>query len=154
MIVTFPPGGGTDFAARVLTEQLSRLLQQQVVVDNRPGADGTLGVQLAARTQPDGHSIALTNNGALLEETIDEAFPAIRPLFGTHSYFASSFGTAKPDPAIFRALCQRLGTRPEETLFLDDGPENAEGARAAGLIGHHFTGIGPFRDELARFGLP
>jgi len=65
MIVTFPPGGGTDFAARVLTEQLSNLLRQQVVVDNRPGADGTLGVQLAARTQPDGYSIALTNNGAL-----------------------------------------------------------------------------------------
>ena len=96
----------------------------------------------------------LTNNGALLEQTIDEAFPAIRPLFGTHSYFAWSFGTAKPDPAIFRALCRRLGTRPEETLFLDDDPENAEGARAAGLVGHHFTAIGPFRDELARFGLP
>ena len=96
----------------------------------------------------------LTNNGALLEQTIDEVFPAIRPLFGRHSYFASSFGTAKPDPTIFRTLCQRLGTRPAETLFLDDDPENAEGARAAGLVGHHFAGIGPFRDELARFGLP
>lgn len=96
----------------------------------------------------------LTNNGALLEETIDEAFPGLTPLFGKHAYFAWQFRTAKPDPAIFRALCQRLGTRPAETFFLDDGRENAEGARAAGLIGHHFTGIGALRDELARYGLP
>lgn len=96
----------------------------------------------------------LTNNGALLEETIDEAFPGLRPLFGTHAYFAWQFRTAKPDPAIFRALCKRLGTRPGETFFLDDGPENAAGAGAAGLIGHHFTGIDGLRDELARYGLP
>jgi putative hydrolase of the HAD superfamily len=96
----------------------------------------------------------LTNNGALLEETIDDAFPGLRPLFGRHAYFAWSFGTAKPDPAIFRSLCERLGTKPEETFFLDDGPENAEGARLAGLIGHHFTGIGGLRGELAQHGLP
>jgi len=65
MIVTFPPGGGSDFAARVVAEKLSTLLQQQVVIDNRGGADGTLGVQLVTRTLPTGYSIALTNNGAL-----------------------------------------------------------------------------------------
>jgi HAD superfamily hydrolase (TIGR01509 family) len=96
----------------------------------------------------------LTNNGALLEETIEEAFPGLRPLFGERSFFAWRFGTAKPDPAIYRAVCQRLGTKPEETFFLDDAPENAEGARAAGLLGHHFTGIEALRGELARYGLP
>lgn len=96
----------------------------------------------------------LTNNGELLEQVIDEAFPEVRPLFGAHSYFAWQFRAAKPDPAIFRALCQRLGTLPEETFFLDDEAENAEGARAAGLIGHHFTGIAALRGELAQHGLP
>lgn len=96
----------------------------------------------------------LTNNGALLEETIDEAFPALRPLFGAHAYFAWQFGTAKPDPAIFRAVCARLGTRPDKIFFLDDDAENAEGARGAGLIGHHFTDIAALRGELAQHGLP
>jgi len=57
LIVPFTPGGGTDLAARTLTPRLSEGLGQQVVVDNRPGAGGALGAELAAKAPPDGYTI-------------------------------------------------------------------------------------------------
>lgn len=65
MTVTFPPGGGADFVARILGQHLTAQLGQQVVVENRPGADGTIGVQVAARATPDGYTVVFANNGPL-----------------------------------------------------------------------------------------
>lgn len=59
LIVPFPPGGGTDTIARVLGPKLSEGLGQQVVVDNRPGAGATIGVEIAARSPADGYTLLL-----------------------------------------------------------------------------------------------
>lgn len=56
LIVPFPPGGGTDAFARPLTVQLSKQLGQQVVIDNRGGAGGTIGASAASRAPGDGYS--------------------------------------------------------------------------------------------------
>ena len=56
LIVPFPPGGGTDAFARPLSKVLSQSLGQQVVIDNRGGAGGTLGAELAAKSPPDGYT--------------------------------------------------------------------------------------------------
>jgi len=56
MIVPFPPGGGTDTFARPLSVKLGEQLGQQVIIDNRGGAGGTLGAALAARANPDGYT--------------------------------------------------------------------------------------------------
>lgn len=56
-IVPFPPGGGTDLNARTIEPKLSEALKQQVIVDNRAGAGGTVGAELAARAPADGHTI-------------------------------------------------------------------------------------------------
>ena len=57
VIVPFAPGGSTDVAARFLGQHLTRAFGQQVVVENKPGANGNLGTELAAKAAPDGHTI-------------------------------------------------------------------------------------------------
>ncbi|KLN56014.1 Bug family tripartite tricarboxylate transporter substrate binding protein [Variovorax paradoxus] len=61
IIVTFPPGGSSDVLARVMAEQLSKKLGQPVVVDNKPGAGGTIGGAQVASAAPDGYTLMLSN---------------------------------------------------------------------------------------------
>ena len=64
-IVGFEPGGGTDTTARIIAPKLGELLGQQVVVENKTGAGGTIAVAATARAAPDGYTIVLANVGAL-----------------------------------------------------------------------------------------
>ena len=58
LMIAFPPGGPTDITMRVLAENASKLLGQQVIVENRPGAGGTLPAQQLQQARPDGHALA------------------------------------------------------------------------------------------------
>jgi tripartite-type tricarboxylate transporter receptor subunit TctC len=62
LIVPFPPGGGTDIYARALSTPLTQALGQTVVVDNRPGAGSAIGAEMAARAEPDGHTIIIVSS--------------------------------------------------------------------------------------------
>ncbi len=62
LIVPFPPGGGTDITARAVALKLGESWGQTVVVDNRPGANGTIGVDIAAKSIPDGHTLAMISS--------------------------------------------------------------------------------------------
>ena len=57
VIVAYPPGGSTDVAARLVSEPLSRALGQAVVVENKPGAGGTIGASFVAKSDPDGYTL-------------------------------------------------------------------------------------------------
>lgn len=61
MIVPFPPGGATDLLARVVGQKLGEALGQQVVIDNRPGAGGTIGSRLMLDAQPDGYTLLISS---------------------------------------------------------------------------------------------
>jgi tripartite-type tricarboxylate transporter receptor subunit TctC len=65
MIVPFPPGGSTDLVARVVAQKMSDAWGQQVVVDNRPGANGMIGTDLVAKAAPDGYTIVLGTIGPM-----------------------------------------------------------------------------------------
>ncbi len=65
MIVPFAPGGASDFVARIAQPKLSELLGQQVVIENRPGASGNIGLETAAHAAPDGYTIFLGNIGTI-----------------------------------------------------------------------------------------
>src|SRR5258708_2768992 len=61
-IVSFPAGGSTDVAARVVAEHLTRTFGQQVVVENKSGANGNLGIEAVAKSAPDGYSILISTD--------------------------------------------------------------------------------------------
>ena len=60
LILPFPPGGPTDITGRAIAQKLSEQLQQPVIPDNRPGATSNIGLELAAKSPPDGYTIVLT----------------------------------------------------------------------------------------------
>lgn len=66
IIVTFPPGGSSDIVARVLAEVLSQRLPQRVIVENRPGAGGTLGAAYVASQPADGYTLMLSNTAPIV----------------------------------------------------------------------------------------
>ncbi|ANN76397.1 Bug family tripartite tricarboxylate transporter substrate binding protein [Bordetella flabilis] len=65
MVVAFPAGGGTDIVARLIAERLTARWGQQVIVDNRGGAGGVIGTEIAARSAPDGYTIFMATLGNL-----------------------------------------------------------------------------------------
>src|SRR5476649_625112 len=73
VIVPFPPGGGNDILARAMSARLTETMGQQFVVDNRGGAGGLIGGQLAATADPDGYTLFLGSMGGLAHN------PALRP---------------------------------------------------------------------------
>jgi tripartite-type tricarboxylate transporter receptor subunit TctC len=64
-VVPFPPGGGTDAFARVVGAKLAEIWGQQVIIDNRAGAQGNIGTALGAKAAPDGYTVTLAHQGAL-----------------------------------------------------------------------------------------
>lgn len=75
LIIPFPPGGGTDIVARVIAQQMSQSFGQSVVVDNRPGAGGSIGEEMIVRATPDGYTLGLVSgygtNAAIYKLSFD-----------------------------------------------------------------------------------
>src|SRR5688572_24159458 len=65
LIVPFPAGGGSDVVGRILAQKLSERLAQQVIVDNRPGAGGSIGTEVAVRSAPDGYTMVLASTSEI-----------------------------------------------------------------------------------------
>ncbi len=65
IVVGFPPGGPADYTARLLAEKLPALLGANVIVENRVGANATIGADYVAKSPPDGHTLFLTTCGAV-----------------------------------------------------------------------------------------
>jgi tripartite-type tricarboxylate transporter receptor subunit TctC len=66
ILIGFPPGGATDLVARVMAPKYMGIFKQQFIVDNRPGANGTIASDLAAKAAPDGYSLHLATVGSLV----------------------------------------------------------------------------------------
>ncbi len=95
IVVPFPPGGGTDVLIRLMTERLGELLGQPVVVDNRPGATGSIGNDRVAKAPPDGYTL-------LAQASIIGVFPHMLPglLYNPLRDFAA-IGMIGETPTVF-----------------------------------------------------
>jgi tripartite-type tricarboxylate transporter receptor subunit TctC len=75
LIVPFPPGGAADILARLIGNKVAEQVGQPLVVENRPGAGGTLGADAAAKSPPDGHTILHNTNGAAIAPALYRTLP-------------------------------------------------------------------------------
>ncbi len=75
LIVPYPPGGGSDVIARVLAPKMSEGLGQQVVIDNRAGAATIIGLDLLAKSPPDGYTIGITTSTLAVNSTLNKSLP-------------------------------------------------------------------------------
>jgi tripartite-type tricarboxylate transporter receptor subunit TctC len=74
-VVPFPPGGATDVVARLVSQWLSERLGQPVVIENRGGAGGNIGVQAVVNSLPDGYTMLLIPTGATINATLYDSLP-------------------------------------------------------------------------------
>ncbi len=160
MIVPFPPGGNTDIMARALQNEISRTLGQTVVIINKGGAAGTLGIIDLTRAAPDGYTIALTPNNPVTAQPhlhkLPYAIDSFRYIcltyyapyvliagpqapFKTFDEFAS-FAKAKPENLIYGH--PGLASQPHLGMLT---VLNAIGANGLGVP---FTGAGPMAHAL------
>ncbi len=85
MIIPFAPGGASDFVGRIMQARLGELLGQPIVIENRAGASGNLGLEAAARAAPDGYTIYLGNVGTVAINP--GVFPSL-PVVPARDFFA------------------------------------------------------------------
>src|SRR5260221_11513084 len=70
IVVPYAAGGGVDNLARVVAERLGTRLGQPVVIDNKPGADGTIGVDVAAKSAPDGYTLLMASSSVAAKKSL------------------------------------------------------------------------------------
>src|SRR6266404_8111348 len=160
VIVSFPPGGNTDIMARALQNEMSKALSQTVVIINKPGAAGTLGLIELSRAAPDGYTIALTPNNPLTAQPHVQKLPYALDSFRyvCLTYFAPYVLIAGPQ-APFKTFHEFLSfakAKPENLIYGHAGVASqphlgilavlkAIGAEGLGVP---FTGAGPMAQAL------
>jgi tripartite-type tricarboxylate transporter receptor subunit TctC len=126
LIVPFPPGGGNDFVGRLVAQKLGERMGQQFVVDNRAGASGTIGTEIAARAPPDGYTLLLGFVGPFALNPNLEKVP-YDPLrdFAAASLIASSYHILVVHPSLparsVKELIALARARPGELNYASSG---------------------------------
>ncbi|MTI18642.1 HAD family phosphatase [Rhodobacteraceae bacterium RKSG542] len=95
----------------------------------------------------------LTNNCIILQDHWELCAPEAVEIFGENLHISAELGLAKPNPEIYRVLCERYGHAPERCLFIDDLAENVEGAISASLSGHVFQSAAGLKAAIKELGL-
>jgi tripartite-type tricarboxylate transporter receptor subunit TctC len=133
MVVPFPPGGVADTVARPVADALSRELKQSVVIENKPGAGGALGMGTVARAAPDGYTILMTLSSISILPEADKILGR-KPAYQLNQFKPIARFTADPTVFVVRA------DAPWKTLkdFVDDAKQKP-GAYNYGSSGNYGT---------------
>jgi tripartite-type tricarboxylate transporter receptor subunit TctC len=162
IIVAFPPGGGTDIVARLVGARLTEVWGQAVVVENRAGASGTIGTEMAARADADGHTLFMATMGNMTANqhlypkmAVDplRAFAPITKVVDVHFVFVAN--PSLPANNV-KQLIELAKKRPGEIPYSSSGPGGAPHLamelfkRQAGVDLAHipYKGSGPGMNDL------
>jgi len=145
LIVPYPPGGGNDTLARLFGQKLTERWNQQVVIDNRPGAGTTIGAQLAARSAPDGYTLLLSSIATHALAPALYSKPGYDPIRDfapiTILAVAPTLCVTAPSfaPKTIKELIAAAKAKPEETRFASGG--NGTTPHIAGEVFKVVTGV-------------
>lgn len=129
LISPFPPGGGNDTISRALTQAMARNIGQAVVVENRPGANTIIGMEVVAKAAPDGYTLIMTSSSLAINASLYPKLPydsarAFTPV----SLIASSTLVMSVHPSLpVRSVRELIGfarPRPQELLYPVSGVGN------------------------------
>ena len=159
LIVTFPPGGQTDVVARALQPFLEKHLGQPVVIDNRPGGGGMIGVDAVAKAAPDGYTLAVGPMGALaVNQSLQEKMPydTLKDLAPVSLLTTTPFVMAAPlsSKANTAADVIALAKQKTDTLSMGHGG-NGTAMHLTALLFTHMAGVDiplvPYRGSAPAF---
>lgn len=145
LITPYPPAGGADTAARIVARALSDVTKQQFIVDNKPGASGQIGTELAARAVPDGYTLLLGSvgpNAILPASGTKLPYDAVNDFVPVSLVAVSEYGlTVHPSLPVKSAgeLVALAKSRPREVAFGSTGV--AGGPHLAGEMLNHLGGV-------------
>lgn len=126
LIVGFSPGGGTDVAARLIAPKVSELIGQTIIVENKPGAGGTLGADFVAHSKPDGYTLAFVaaahtitpSMQKLNYDPVESFAPVIEAVFSPDAIIVNPSSQAKT----LKDLLAMAKAKPGALNFGDAGP--------------------------------
>lgn len=127
IVVGFPPGGGIDVVARLVGARMSESIGQQVVVDNRPGANGLLGMEVVAKANADGHTFFIGTTGNLsINPVLIKNFPFnmerdFLPVMQTSSVPFLIYVHPKVPAKTFGELIAHIKTNPNKVHYYSSG---------------------------------
>jgi len=163
MVVPFPPGGSIDIVARAISQPWSGQLNQQIIIDNRAGAGGTIGSQLVADAAPDGYTLLYANSGPLSIGPIlygklgYDVFRSFAPVSHVTSSPFMIFAIASLPPNTVAELIAYAKQRPGQLNYASSGigsglhlmGELFKRVAGVNLVHVPFKGMGQAMPELA-----
>jgi tripartite-type tricarboxylate transporter receptor subunit TctC len=156
LIIPFPPGGGNDIVARTINVKLPSVLGQNVIADNRAGAGGNIGAELAAKSPPDGYTLLIANNSL----TVNLSLYSKLPYEPFRDFVPIAMGATSPNmivvhPALparnVKELVALAKSKPGQMTFATPGPgtpthlagELFRTRTGISILQVHYKGAGP-----------
>jgi tripartite-type tricarboxylate transporter receptor subunit TctC len=134
LVATFSPGGGADLTGRIVGARLGELWKQPVVVENRPGAGGSLGAEMVFRATPDGHTLLVVAT----THTVNAALLAKLPFDLVRDFKPVALATSAPVALVVHPRV-KASTLPEFTGLLRAQPDKLDYASCGMASTHHFA---------------
>jgi tripartite-type tricarboxylate transporter receptor subunit TctC len=127
IVVGFPPGGGVDTVARVIGQEMAKGLGQAVIIENKPGASGTIGAAAVARAEPDGYTLMMAPGGHALYGATFNALPfdTVESFTWISNVMTLPFIIVVPPASKYRTLAELIDAAkaaPETVSFGSAGP--------------------------------